>query len=261
MQAPASLSPQPPFLRRSFDGHSSHRGSDHAAARLHEILAAQPGLGDADPGRAALEAALKSAFEEADSEIIATAEQAGTHYGTTAVCALFWGGRLHVAHVGDSRAVLCRGATAVGLTQDHKPASDPAERARIEVAGGQVAVADDRVFSNPEAGGPQSRLNMSRALGDAHHKWPRPLVVSEPAVKHVPLTPYQDSFVILGTDGLWDVMGGGQACALAAAALEGQGPGRGNGAAAAAAEALVEEALRLGTSDNVTAAVAQLRWD
>lgn len=251
----------PSHTPRSFDGHSSHRGSNHAAARLHEILAAQPTLQttDADPDRAALEAALVSAFEEADEEIIATAQQTGRRYGTTAVCALFLGGRLHVAHVGDSRAVLCRGDAAVGLTRDHKPASDPSERARIEAAGGQISVAADRVLSNPEAGGPQSRLNMSRALGDAQHKWPRRLIESSPAVKHVSLTPY-DPFVILGTDGLFDVMSGEKACAVTNDALKKRGGGGEDQDAAAVAQALVEEALRLGTSDNVTAAVALLHW-
>ena len=87
----------------------------------------------ADPS--VIEAALKSAFQQADEEIIERAERQGTRYGTTAVCALFWGSKLHVAHAGDSRAVLCREDKAVRLTKDHKPASNPAERERIEALG------------------------------------------------------------------------------------------------------------------------------
>ena len=47
--------------------------------------------------------------------------------------AVIGGGVLHVAHCGDSRAVLCTGDAheALELTQDHKPDSE-AERARIE---------------------------------------------------------------------------------------------------------------------------------
>jgi serine/threonine protein phosphatase PrpC len=31
------------------------------------------------------------------------------------------GGKLHIGHAGDSRAVLCRAGQAVSLTDDHKP--------------------------------------------------------------------------------------------------------------------------------------------
>ena len=44
---------------------------------------------------------------------------------------------VHVAWLGDCRAVLCRGGEAVALTQDHK-ASRPDEMERIRQAGGIV---------------------------------------------------------------------------------------------------------------------------
>ena len=44
---------------------------------------------------------------------------------------------LYVSNVGDCRAVLCRGAHAVRLSQDHHP-DIPTERARIESVGGAV---------------------------------------------------------------------------------------------------------------------------
>lgn len=122
---------------------------------------------------AAITAALKSAFEDVDEEIIQHALQRcelcahvltvparqvqvscsdlvqcsgrcaqaptvscrGKRYGTTAVCALLIGNVLYVAHCGDSRAVLCRDGGAAPLTRDHKPASVPAERHRIEAQG------------------------------------------------------------------------------------------------------------------------------
>jgi hypothetical protein len=59
----------------------------------------------------------------------------GKRYGTTAVCALVVGDVLYVAHCGDSRAVLCRDGAAAPLTRDHKPASVPEERRRIEAQG------------------------------------------------------------------------------------------------------------------------------
>ncbi len=45
------------------------------------------------------------------------------------------GDELYVANAGDSRGVLCRGDTAIPLSEDHKPASD-IEKNRIIAAGG-----------------------------------------------------------------------------------------------------------------------------
>ena len=42
--------------------------------------------------------------------------------GCAAVVALLADHTLYVANAGDSRAVLCRGGTAVPLSHDHKPA-------------------------------------------------------------------------------------------------------------------------------------------
>ena len=44
---------------------------------------------------------------------------------------------LYCAHVGDCRAVLCRGGVALRLTQDHRPDRRD-EQVRIRAAGGGV---------------------------------------------------------------------------------------------------------------------------
>lgn len=65
-------------------------------------------------------------------------------------------------HAGDSRAVLCRGETALALSEDHKP-SHASERARIMAAGGFLS----------EIGGitrVNGNLNLSRAIGDLRYK-------------------------------------------------------------------------------------------
>lgn len=48
------------------------------------------------------------------------------------------GNQLIVANAGDSRAVLCRDASAVPLSEDHKPASE-GEKNRIQAAGGFIS--------------------------------------------------------------------------------------------------------------------------
>jgi serine/threonine protein phosphatase PrpC len=55
--------------------------------------------------------------------------------GCTAVVAVIKAGHLYVANAGDSRGVLCRGGTALAMSEDHKPAQET-ERTRILNAGG-----------------------------------------------------------------------------------------------------------------------------
>ena len=65
------------------------------------------------------------AFHETEHEFLNIAGREGLRDGTTAVCAVIQKGQgeetLTVAHVGDSRGVLCRAGLAVAITEDHKP--------------------------------------------------------------------------------------------------------------------------------------------
>ena len=77
------------------------------------------------------------------------------------MCAVIQRGKkedtLTVAHVGDSRGVLCRAGYAVAITEDHKPDLE-AEKARIEALGGFVSfIGCWRAMGI---------LAMSRAIGD-----------------------------------------------------------------------------------------------
>jgi len=111
--------------------------------------------------------------------------------------------RIVVANVGDSRAILCRGGTAVPLSEDHKPEL-PTERSRIENAGGSVGQV-----------GPCYRvdcwgLNLSRALGDFHYKANESLpaeeqkVIPVPEMRAIDLTD-EDEFLFLGCDGVFEL--------------------------------------------------------
>mmetsp|Transcript_82988 Transcript_82988/g.130902 ORF Transcript_82988/g.130902 Transcript_82988/m.130902 type:complete len:388 (+) Transcript_82988:107-1270(+) len=94
--------------------------------------------------------------------------------GTTATLTVFdhKEQRLHVAHVGDSRAVLAKGSRSAGelrcdvLTVDHKPDIE-AERLRIVQRGGQVKQLQDdipeRVFLKDQN---YPGLSMTRSIGD-----------------------------------------------------------------------------------------------
>lgn len=128
-----------------------------------------------------------------------------------------------------------------------------------------------------------------RSFGDPDFKEPLHLVTATPDVIRERLLP-GDDFVILASDGLWDVMSDSDACAVVRRHLQQSGnprqitppqliPGAaafGNSAfadqmrrpvvltsalATAAAERLVQASLDRGTMDNVTAVVGLLQWD
>ncbi|XP_058082261.1 probable protein phosphatase 2C 2 [Magnolia sinica] len=156
--------------------------------------------------------------------------------GTTALTALILGRLLLVANAGDCRAVLCRNGKAVDMSQDHKPMY-AAERRRVEESGGYV----EDIYLN-------GVLSVSRALGDWDMKLPRgslsPLT-AEPEFQQAVLTE-ADEFLIIGSDGIWDVMSSQHAVSVVRRGL------RRHDDPEQCARDLVVEALRLHTLDNLT---------
>ncbi|KAL8553906.1 hypothetical protein ACS0TY_002246 [Phlomoides rotata] len=129
--------------------------------------------------------------------------------GTTALTIVRQGDTVFVANVGDSRAVL--GTTsengnmvAVQLTMDFKP-NLPQETERIIECNGRVHCLEDepgvhRVWlPHEEAPG----LAMSRAFGDYCVKDFGLISVPEVTQTHITT---KDQFVVLATDGVWDVV-------------------------------------------------------
>ncbi|RYG64066.1 protein serine/threonine phosphatase 2C family protein [archaeon] len=152
--------------------------------------------------------------------------------------------RVTVAVAGDSAAVLSRGGRAVLLTEQHR-LSNKAERERVEARGGKVI--NSRV---------NGVLAVSRAMGDVQFKapipasknmtdWPESLVSAVPDVKHEVITPMSE-FLVLATDGVWDVMQPQDAVDLVRQAII-----RYKDIQRAAKE-LAREALHRGSVDNVS---------
>jgi serine/threonine protein phosphatase PrpC len=276
----SSGAPIPDDTPRSFaavyDGHNGTLAADHAADRLHFILATEPAFrtctGDGPPATIHREgeritAALIHAFESTDKEILTRCRTENGRGGATGVVILRIGEMLYAAHCGDSRAVLCRRGEALRLTEDHKP-NLPRERKRVEDLGGRVDFARCwRVIVDPGGGRPASGLAVSRSFGDPDFKEPLHLVTATPDVMSERLTE-DDSFVILASDGLWDVMTDKRACEIvknkiATAMANASGGGEKVPAsflATVAAQGLVQSALNAGTMDNVTAVVGLLKW-
>ena len=137
---------------------------------------------------------LYSAFIEIDKEFLNGYRSSA---GSTANV-LLWDPSSYIGYVancGDTRSVLCRGGTAVDVTRDQK-ATDPDEIARIAKAGGFV-----------QNGRVMGILAVARAFGDASLKLgnaPKAVTVEPVITSFRPLP--EDEFVIMATDGLWDVM-------------------------------------------------------
>eukprot|EP00798_Chlamydomonas_sp_ICE-L_P014654 gene14654-20688_t len=149
---------------------------------------------------------------------------------------------------GDSRAVISRSGVAERLTEDHKPQL-PLEPAL-------------RVEKGPQRGGPPFRVSRG-ALGDIDFKEPRRFVESEPDVKRLVPKP-GDSFVVLASDGLWDVLSDQESVDCVEVVLKGC-PGWSDSNftssdAKIAAEALLALSIKKGTVDNVTVVIQLLHW-
>mmetsp|Transcript_5580 Transcript_5580/g.14187 ORF Transcript_5580/g.14187 Transcript_5580/m.14187 type:complete len:391 (-) Transcript_5580:117-1289(-) len=128
--------------------------------------------------------------------------------GCTAVVAMIRDGKIFVGNAGDSRAVLCRGGSAVPLSNDHKPAHE-IEKNRIEAAGGFLSDIGGvcRVNGN---------LNLSRAIGDLKYKGNADLAPKDQIITAHPdvmceTICAEDEFLLLACDGVWDVMSNQQA--------------------------------------------------
>ncbi|XVF30278.1 hypothetical protein REPUB_Repub16aG0042900 [Reevesia pubescens] len=157
--------------------------------------------------------------------------------GTTAVTLVKQGPYLVIGNVGDSRAVLGtrdkdNSLAAVQLTVDLKP-NLPAEAERIRKCKGRVFALKDepdvaRVWlPNNDSPG----LAMARAFGDFCLKDFG--LISVPEISYRRLSE-KDEFVVLATDGIWDVLSNKEVVDIVASV-----PAR-----SSAARALVESAVR-----------------
>jgi len=110
-----------------------------------------------------------------------------------------------------------------------------------------------RVKGSAPRGGQASYLATSRGIGDLWHKEPLRVVTSEPEVKVMPCA-YEDEFLCIASDGVWDVLDN-QACVDIIRGVLKEGAD-----ATSAAEAVVKASLAKGSEDNITALVVRFGW-
>jgi len=222
-----------------FDGHGGSYAAEFVRdAILKNILAQECFQHD-------VEEALINGFLKTDADLqLDTVDNGEDASGTTSIVTLLLGRRLYCANAGDCRAVLCRRGTAVNLSEDHKPKSE-SESTRIKAAGGFV---DSEGYVN-------GALGVARVLGDFHLEMknddpdaqPGPLTAAPDVT--VRILDSEDEFMLIGSDGLFDVFSSQNAVELARSSL------RTHNDPAKCSQELVAEALRRNTADNVTALV------
>jgi len=222
-----------------YDGHGGREAVDYCEMRLHEQVSLE--MKSSGPAEA-----LKTAFLKIDSQL---GMYGAWNHGTTATVVLVESkaGKgtqrtLHVAHVGDSRAVLIENISCPrSLTKDHRP-TDPAEAKQVTQGGG--------IVSGGRVGGD---LAISRSLGDHRLKGKGlsctpDLCTASAAAGHI---------LIVATDGLWDVVTDEEACNIVEKSVENAAEEKHGPADIAAwlqeraSQELVDEAKRRGSRDNI----------
>ncbi|CAB4302044.1 unnamed protein product [Prunus armeniaca] len=198
-----------------FGVYDGHGGADVARAcrdRMHEVVAEAVELeriknNKKDPVDWDWERVMEVCFGKMDEEVSGIA--AARTVGATAVVAVVTEDQVVVGNCGDCRAVLSRGGVALALSSDHKP-DRVDELKRIEAAGGKII--------NWNGNRVLGVLATSRSIGD---KYMRPYVISKPEVTVTKRTE-EDEFLILASDGLWDVISNEVACKVVNKCLDGR---------------------------------------
>ena len=228
---------------------------------------------------------LRALCSECQSKLVSGGSRVNCSLsGTTAIFALLQKGEIHLASLGDSRAVLGTSVVpvpavavesqhsfnadllsrirairdvirsdvkAAPLTKDQKP-DDSEELPRILASGGEVRkcftdlgteAGPQRVWRPNE---PYPGLAMARSLGDtiAHTLG----VSATPALTRIATRTSIDKFVVLASDGVWDVMESQEVCAFidqhrsSAASDKPRSPGTVRASEVPVAQLLCEEA-------------------
>eukprot|EP00980_Cylindrotheca_fusiformis_P006764 scaffold1413_cov117-Cylindrotheca_fusiformis.AAC.4 len=168
-----------------FDGHGGDKASQFCSDWMSSYVKNETSY-PYDLGMA-----MKNAFQSADDDFVSS----GHPDGSTACTATLVGGRRIVcANAGDSRAIVVRkDGSVVRLSRDHKPGV-PDETKRITDLGGRVIYWGRwRV---------EGLLAVSRSIGDASLK---PYVSATPEVCEYDIGK-DDWFLLISSDGVWDVM-------------------------------------------------------
>lgn len=268
----------------------------------YKAAAADPSL--VAPSSEAVDAAIKQGFVRLDNDIVNESVEKVLKSNSRRVaaellapalsgsCALlsFYDSQskdLKVAVAGDSRAVLGRRGpngkwTATALSED-QTGGTPSEIKRLqeEHPGEPYVTRNGRILG---------QLEPSRSFGDAFYKWtkdvqdkikrqffgrtPHPLlktppyVTAEPVITTTKIDPSQGDFVVMATDGLWEMLSNEEVVGLVGQWLEQQQSGAGSNKAWLQSwfgfnnqQKLPVEAANDGTSEGQRRPIRQQQYD
>ena len=245
-----------------FDGHRGAEAAEFVAANLprHVRSAWAPQRTQEGVPCSSAQEVLQHALSQCEAELAvkesekwralqqlfgSAADSKRSFPGTAAVAVLLVGDVLAWANVGDCRAVLCSAGRAKQLTRDHV-VSDAVEQARLQQQGVEIHTAAD---GSRRLG--KARLRVSRSIGDfdAKESGTNGGMSAEPETGCMQLSDGAE-FVLLASDGLWDVVSNDDAIALVHDTVKNP---------SMIAKRLVLEALARGSTDNVTVVVCFLQ--
>ncbi|WOK95070.1 putative protein phosphatase 2C 27 [Canna indica] len=217
-----------------FDGHGGKDAAHFVRDNLPRVI-----VEDSDfPLK--LEKVIVRSFLQTDLQFAKTCSLQSLSSGTTALTAMIFGRSLLVANAGDCRAVLSRLGVAIEMSKDHRPCCVK-ERMRIESLG---AFVDDGYLNG--------QLGVTRAIGDWHLEGmkeqlgqPGGPLIAEPELNMTTLSK-EDEFLIIGSDGIWDVFSSQNAVDFVRRRLQEHNDVK------LCCKELVEEAIKRGAMDNLT---------
>ncbi|KAM0969261.1 hypothetical protein ACFX13_017814 [Malus domestica] len=217
-----------------FDGHGGKDAAHFVRDNLPRVI-----VEDAD-FPLELEKVITRSFMETDAAFAnKCSREASLASGTTALTAMIFGRSLLVANAGDCRAVLSRCGVAIEMSKDHRPCCTK-ERMRIESLGGYI---DDGYLNG--------QLGVTRALGNWHLEGMKDAgerggpLSAKPELKLMTLSK-DDEFLIIGTDGIWEMFTSQNAVDFARRRLQEHNDVK------LCCKQIVEEAIKRGATDNLT---------
>ncbi|ETP52482.1 hypothetical protein, variant 2 [Phytophthora nicotianae P10297] len=215
-----------------FDGHGGSRAVEHIRTSLcQHILEQVSSKNSSDKISEIVKSAFARSDEELKQSLLSLPEKTRMskgycNAGACAVIALFINSVLYIANVGDCAAVLgkvskeTQGLQAIEVSVDHSCNNPQETKLVIKRSHDRNAI---RMSKDDQATGAgiigvkrvAGSLAMTRAFGDFYLKCPElssapfkskvPYITSEPSITTVYMNG-SEKYVILASDGLWDVM-------------------------------------------------------
>lgn len=216
-----------------FDGHAGFHCAEYCQDHLLSVLLSDEAFVEQPV------IAMNRSFHKVHENFAKFSSTNNFNDGCTANIAMIHGNRIFVGNAGDSRAIVVQtGGYAHVMSIDHKPERLD-EQERIRKLGGEVLYYGRwRV---------QGVLAVSRSIGDCNLN---PYVTCEPEILEKKIEE-EDEYLVLASDGLWDVMSNEQVAKVVLA--------NASQAFEKIAKYLCNEAVLLGTQDNVTCIVVDLK--